>query len=136
MKQKIEEFLEDNDLLPISSWHSFEIIHRDILTEDLKELDKIKDIVSGKNGLYIYEKDGTILYIGKGKPLFDRIKNHYISSYQEVSGDTKDKKWHRFFSANQGKLRIYWRELEDEETRQVIEKMLSYILTPVFELFY
>jgi hypothetical protein len=135
MKDEIEKFLEDNDLLPINNWHSFEIIHKGILPEGSKELDEIKDIVLRKNGLYVYEKDGIILYVGKGKPLFDRIKNHYISSYQEVAGDTKDKKYHRFFSTNQGKLRIYWKELEDEDTRQVIEKMLDYVLNPQFNLF-
>jgi len=135
MKNKIKQFLEDNDLLPISNWHSFEVIHRDMSPEDSKGLDEIKDIVLEKNGLYVYEKDGIILYVGKGKSLFDRIKNHYISSYQEVSGDTKNKKWHRFFSSNQGKLRIYWKELEDEKTRQVIEKMLDYILEPTFKSF-
>jgi hypothetical protein len=134
MKEKIAEFLEDNGFLPITKWHSFEIIHKDICPEDSQDIDRIRDIVSDNNGLYVYEKDGIILYVGKGKPLLDRIKNHYISSYQEVSGDTKDKKWHRFFSANQGKLRIYWKELEDEETRQVIEKMLDYMLDPKFNL--
>jgi len=135
MKEKIAEFLEDNGFLPITKWHSFEIIHKDICPEDSQDIDRIRDIVSDNNGLYVYEKDGTIMYVGKGKPLFDRIKNHYVSSYQEVPGDTKDKRWHRFFLSHQGKIRIYWKELEDEETRQVVEKMLGYVLSPIFESF-
>ncbi|MBU3918873.1 hypothetical protein KKC63_03140 [Patescibacteria group bacterium] len=135
MKQKIEKFLENNNFLPMTNWHSLEIIHRDTAPEDSQKLDQIEDIVLRKNGLYVYEKNGIILYVDKGQPLFNRIRNHYISSYQEVSGDTNNKRWHRFFSSHQGKLRIYWKEMEGEETRQVIEKMLDYALKPQFNLF-
>lgn len=135
MKQKIEEFLKNNDLLPIINWHSFEVVHKDTSPESSKDLDEIKDIISGKNGLYIYEKDGVIIYVGKGKPIFSRIRNHYISSYQKVSGDTKDDRWHRFFSSHRGNLKIYWKTVEGEEMRHIYEMMLHHVLNPKFNSF-
>lgn len=141
MERKIKKFLKDNDFLPLSRWNNFKIIHRHITPksqEKKNDFNIIKNHVSKKNGLYIYEKNRKIIYVGKGKPLSNRIKNHYISAYQEVLGDTKDKIWHNFFSSeeNLGELRIYWRELQKEKDRQIIEKILHYILNPTFNLFY
>lgn len=133
-KDKIKQFLEENNFLPISDWNSFEIIHRNVPPKDSQEIDKIKNIVSNKNGLYVYKKDRKTLYIGKGQPLFKRIKDHYRLSYEELACD-RSGKWHRFFSTNQGKIRIYWKEEKNEDVRQIIEKMLSYTLNPKFNSF-
>lgn len=137
MKEKIKEFLRKNDFLPTDEWHYFEILHKGSIPNSKKkkeDFEKIKNQVSKKSGLYIYKK-GKIIYVGKGKPLLGRIKNHYRSAYEEVPGDTKNKKFHKFFSsgANLGKLKIYWREEKDEKIRQVIEKMLDYVLEPTFD---
>lgn len=140
MKEKIRKFLKDNNFLPLTKWRTFEVIHKSIPPknkENKNDLNSIKNHVSGGKGLYIYEKDRRIIYIGKGNPLFNRIKNHYISAYQEVPGDTKDKIFHKFFSSkrNLGKLKIYWKKEREEKVRLIIEKMLDYTLSPTFNSF-
>jgi hypothetical protein len=89
----------------------------------------------GKTGVYVYEKNGETLYVGKGNPMYSRIKSHFIESCQEVPGDTKYKTWHKFFSKHRGDVRIYWKEMEDEKIRKIIEQMLNYVLRPEFESF-
>lgn len=72
------------------------------------------------------------MYVGKAKSLLNRIKSHYIESFSPVSGDTKDMRWHRFFSQYQGELLIYWKEFEREDERQLIEIILTKFLKPIF----
>jgi len=69
---------------------------------------------------YLYERHGEVLYIGKGNPIFDRVKSHYIESYREVNGDTKDKRWHRFFSKYNGPMTAYVSEIERETDRRML----------------
>ena len=133
MKKKIRKFLEDNNFLPYSKWNHFELVHGN--PDYKKEVEKeIRRNVGTKNGLYIYERNGELLYIGKGKPLFVRIKSHYMESYTNVPGD-RTGVWHKFFSLHKGKVRIYWKELEDEKIREIIEEILTYVLNPKFETF-
>jgi len=141
MKEKIEKFLKGNNFLPLNKWNYFEIIHKSIPPDNREkknDFKKIRDQLLAKNGLYIYEKNKKIIYVGKGKPMFNRIKNHYILAYQELPGDSKNKIWHKFFSrkTNLGKLKVYWKEQEEEKVRQIIEKMLDYILKPKFNSFF
>ena len=35
--------------------------------------------------------------------------------------------WHRFFKKYSGEVEIYWRELEEEKERQIVEKMIQYV---------
>ena len=141
MKQSFEKFLKDNDFLPYSNWDSFPLSHEipKDETEANRNFKEIKNKVNRKSGLYVYEKDGRILYVGKARSLFGRIKSHYIESYIEVSGDTKKKSkfganlWHRFFSENRGMVTIYWKELKEEKERQIIEKMLELVLLQSIE---
>ncbi|MEH6954454.1 hypothetical protein [Neobacillus drentensis] len=93
----------------------------------------IQNYVTNHNGLYVYKNaEKEILYIGKGKPLKNRLYSHYLESFQPVPGDTKDQRWHKFFLKLQGDLDVYWLELETEKDRQIIEKMLDYVLKPLF----
>ena len=132
-KEKIKKFLEDNNFLPISRphWEFFVLSHGDRSKKE-RNIKKIKGNVKKKRGLYAYKKDGKLLYVGKAKSLFGRIKSHYIESFEEVKGDTKEKSryganlWHRFFEKHSGEVEIYWQELEDEKERQIIEKMIQY----------
>jgi hypothetical protein len=73
-KYFFETLLIDNTFLPLSLWQSFEIEHG---KEDVSCEKIIKDKVNNKDGLYIYEKDSRIIYVGKAKPLFGRLKSHY-----------------------------------------------------------
>jgi hypothetical protein len=141
MEEEIKRFLRDNNFLPLTKWKAFEIIHKGVPPKNQRkknDLNNIKNHVLKKSGLYIYEKNRKIIYVGKAKSLFDRIKNHYVLAYQELPGDTKDKIWHKFFFSkkNLGKLKIYWKEQKEEKVRQIIEKMLDYVLEPTFNSFF
>lgn len=54
-----------------------------------------------------------------------------------MSGDTKWKTWHKFFSLkkNIGLIKIFWKEVSEEPERQILEKMLDYVLNPEFKSF-
>lgn len=107
------DFLKKIDCYPIeSTWDTFEIEHKVPMDKDEKaEVERfIKSKTGRKNGLYIYEcENDSCLYVGKGQPISGRLVSHYRESFQEVPGDTKNKKWHRFFKNHQGRLKIYWK---------------------------
>ncbi|WCN36479.1 GIY-YIG nuclease family protein [Aneurinibacillus uraniidurans] len=139
MLNEFEQFLIDNKFLPLNKgekrWCSFKIEHKEPKNNNelVSTKNYIRNEVSNKNGLYIYKNSmGQILYVGKAKPLINRLYSHYKESFQEVLGDTKDKRWHRFFYLYQGELEVYWCELEDEHCRQIVEKMLDVVLKPIF----
>ena len=136
-----EQFLIEHEILPIDcekgKWNRFLIHHQSPKDEMSKQEVKryIGQQVGNRNGLYVYKNEqGEILYIGKGKPLKNRLISHYIESFQPVSGDTKDQRWHKFFSQHQGIMEVWWIELEGEKERQIIEKMLDNLLKPLFSV--
>ena len=134
-----EQFLLENKILPIDCengrWNHFKIDNVSPQGEVTKTTVKryIENNVGDRNGLYIYKDDkGDVLYIGKGKPLKNRLFSHYLESFQPVKGDSKDQRWHKFFQKHQGTVDVFWLELETEKERQLIEKMLDYLLDPLF----
>ena len=102
-----------------------------------------KEIGKTINGIYLYEKDGRILYVGKGKPIYKRVCSHYRESFEKVSGDTKYNRWHQFFSKkdNIGELTVYWIEINagddsaSELDRQILEKIYTRRYNPEFDKF-
>ncbi len=134
--EKFESILVEEDFLPVSKekWSSFQITHCQPDDNEMKmeQFKFIKKQVGKKAGVYIYIKDKSILYIGKAKGLNNRLKSHYIESFSTVPGDTKDNRWHRFFSQHQGEVNVLWKEVETEEERQIIEIILTHIMKPVF----
>lgn len=84
--------------------------------------------------VYVYEKSGERLYVGRGHPLRSRVKSHYQESYKKAK-DQRSAVWHEFFSKHTGKMTIYWKKLENEETRKAVEPMLDYVLKPKFDEF-
>jgi len=134
MKNIFELFLKQNKYLPLSLWNSFTLNHGKV-NKDCEKI--VKNTVGNKSGLYIYRKRGRILYVGKAKLLSDRIRSHFHESYREVSGDTKYKTWHKFFSDknNIGQIEILYKEIGREKERQILEKMLDYVLCSEFNKF-
>jgi|SRR3989344_8279676 len=134
MKDKFRKFLKSNGYLPLSLWNSFKLEHG-IENKEISEF--MKSVVGTNSGLYIYKKNNRILYVGKAKSLFDRVKSHLRESYEKVPGDTKYNTWHKFFSSrrNKGLVKIFWKEVSEESSRQILEKMLSEVLSPEFEKF-
>ncbi len=134
-KEKFKLFLESNGFLPLSQWSSFEIEHGDPVIATESHL-KIKKEVADKSGLYIYLKDDRVLYIGKAASLLGRIKSHYHESFKDP-GHAKAKPWHVFFSSdkNKGNVKVLWKEVEIEQERQIIEKMLEHVIPSEFMAF-
>lgn len=143
MSQKVEDYLEESKrsildlLLPVKmpTWNMFEVDHQQPATSVERKCmkDYIYNQTGNKNGLYVYkDQNEQILYIGKGKPLKVRLYSHYCESFEVVKGDPKGR-WFNFFSNHQGKLKVYWIELEDENNRRFVEATLSGFLTPKFD---
>ena len=130
------DFLKQIDCYPIeTTWNTFTIEHKEPVDQKEKaDMEAyIKSQAGRKNGLYIYQcENGSYLYVGKGKPVGGRLVSHYRESFQEVPGDTKNKKWHRFFKNHQGKMTVYWKELEGEDSRKIVELMVDSVLQPAF----
>ena len=137
IKSDFQLFLKEKRFLPLSAWEKpFSLVHGD--RKNFKEnIKKIRSKVGKTKGLYVYKKGKRILYVGKGGPLFNRIKSHYIESYSKVLGDTRWDTWHNFFSSkrNKGLVTIFWKKVEAEEERYILEKMLQYVLKTEFEPF-
>jgi len=133
-----EKLLEGCGLWPMEKWNHFDVVHQPSY-DPRHEADHLTLILShvgnSISGVYAYRKDGSWLYVGKGAPLFSRFRDHYRISYREFSNDSKDKKWHRFWSSHTGPLTIYWTSLERETDRQIVELALTEILQPTFEQF-
>lgn len=135
---KSTALLHQEKILPIEeTWASFKLNHYPPNTEQDKvdTFSFIKEQVSKRAGIYIYVKNENCLYVGKAKLLYDRMKSHYIESFSPVRGDTKDMRWHRFFSQYQGEVEVYWKEFQTEEERQLVEILLTNILKPAFLTF-
>ena len=137
MKKEITKALEAINYFPLNKknkWMPLVINHQKPKKgESSKTYKHIRDNVKKYDGIYIFkDRSNRTLYIGKGKPIANRLIDHYKKSFTAPSKDSKYKKWNRFFSAYKGKLTVYWKEIEDEKDRIVIEQMLTYILNPKF----
>lgn len=139
--ENYKTFLKSIDILPLKKWKFIEIEHvappsnkkQKQMYKRLRDFSEIDN--KPFNGLYLYERNDEIIYVGKGKPIYNRIKSHYRESFQEVSGDTKLKTWHKFFSKYSGFLKLYIIEIQEENDRKIIELMLQKIYDPTFESF-
>jgi excinuclease UvrABC nuclease subunit len=135
MKDKFFNFLLEEKIMPIEKpfWNCFEIEHRITPCDDLATIRNfLREQTQSKNGLYAYkDHEGNLLYIGKGKPIKDRLYSHFIESYKQVPGD-RSGKWHRFFYMHSGNLKVYWIELEDESIRKFVEHVLTDEYNPKF----
>lgn len=134
------EFLKQYDLYPVNVqfWQMLQVNHQnpDGIEEQKEVETEIKTAIGNSDGIYIYtDNTGSVLYVGKGKPIWKRAVSHYRESFRRVPGDTKDQRWHRFFSANQGMLNLHWRQIDAESDRRIIELMLQDILAPTFDRF-
>lgn len=91
-KEYIRKFLETNNLPLLddkSSWNNPKILSFTSIEkhQDQKLFLQIfeKDVLE-QVGLYIYEKDGEILYIGKASPLRSRLRHHFLESNERHEG--------------------------------------------------
>lgn len=137
IKKNIKECLEKLGFWPLHKYERLTICHGKKPREKEREEKRrfIKEQVGETKGIYVYRKSGDVVYVGKGNPLRYRLFSHYRESFEEVPGDTKTKRWHKFFSQKKysGEVDIFWKEVVDEDARKVIEKMLAYVLSPEFD---
>ena len=142
MALNYKTLLEKNHILPWESWNNFLFKHHNPANpaEKTIQIERLKhelglDQGNNPDGLYAYKQGSELLYVGKGRPIFNRLKSHYRESYEPVPGDTKDQRWHRFFSAHTGDITIYWISVEDETSRKIFELALQAHSQPSFENF-
>lgn len=135
------DYLEKLDNFIVAKANSFELKHG--RPEKRKEISKyIKTVVKNKSGIYIYYlcDSNKVLYIGKAKSLYSRIKCHYEESVFEPINGKKglagDKKglYPAFFNKkyNGAKVKIVWIEVQDEWRRRLIEAALHLTPKPSF----
>jgi hypothetical protein len=132
-----ENMLLEHPVFPLENWNSFEVTHGGSRVDSIQYeimIEKLQHSSSEKKpeGLYAYKKDGKLLYIGKGKPLLNRLKSHYRESLKQQKEPTRAKRWYDFFSKHSGQITIYWIEVEGESTRMILEILLHKYYKPAF----
>lgn len=139
IRRALAKLLEQHKILPHTDWENFEVHHANQESRGDKKIayEAIRKNVKGKHGVYVYEKDRRILYVGRGSDIERRLKRHYRESFHDSrNGRTHFSKTHcAFFSKHTGRLKVYWKECGDEESRRAYEGMLIFALQPTFELF-
>lgn len=136
LRKALAKLLEQHRILPYTEWKKLEIRHENSKpTEDNKKLayGEIRKNVRGIQGVYVYEKNGKVLYVGRGSELQRRLKRHYRESF--INSPHYGKTHRAFFFEHTGKLRVYWKEYGDEESRRAYEGMMIFVLQPLFESF-
>lgn len=120
----------------ILTWKSFELNFAENFETKKVITEKIKSEIGNVSGFYAINDDKECLYIGIGRPIWNRIKSHYYSSQE------KDKaiKWVNFFKEYKRNLKIYWKEFTvsenrkiDDKVRLLIEAVLTEKYDPKFE---
>lgn len=133
IKKDIEALLKKKGYYPLNTplWHSFRFqqVKTNNAIERRFNLQIIESNLKSRKGVYIYvDTAGEVLYIGKGSPLKSRIKSHY----NKLSMVTNNKRV-AFFQNNQGTMEIFWLEIEEDEEREIVEHLLSYLLKPKYK---
>lgn len=71
------------------------------------------------NGIYALFAGGDCLYIGKGCPIWSRIKSHYNAAH----GHDPAPRWVEFFSQHQTKVNVYWLDYSPSEERSIDDQL-------------
>jgi hypothetical protein len=136
MKALYAKWLSEINLYPISepNWRVVDISHRephDMLDKMQKE-NNICEVVGDKSGIYVYKNEkGEIIYIGSGDPISRELIYHYREIIKISNSAKRTQKHHRFFNTFRGDLTVCFVEIGDDKCREIIEKMLVYIFSPI-----
>ena len=91
------------------------------------------------NGIYaLWHSQYAFIYIGKGKPIFHRLKCHYLAT----QGKEKAPSWKQFFEHINTDIKVYWYEYDNpdvviaEYCREALERLLQIKYEPLFEAVY
>jgi predicted GIY-YIG superfamily endonuclease len=138
LRENISILLKRNGYLPVAKWETFPLIREKSNDEDVNIISEIKKNVRNRNGLYIYKKNRTTLYVGKGNPIANRLISHSVKESKGLHDGAvhKNQVWYDFFEKHHPpKVTIYWKEVKAKNEQKVLEAMLSYALRPEFEHF-
>ena len=139
--ESLKNILIENQVFPILKyWNKYETTHfnyKPNRSETKKIIDEMKNTLGNKSGLYAYYKDGRLLYLGKGNPLFNRIRSHFNEAHNTSNPEDL---WFSFFNNHSGSLVLYWIEIDDENlekefeaVRVAYESILNVLDKPEFE---
>lgn len=128
MKEKITELLKnENYAFDKAKWKSVDNVPFLYTAETAQHLNKMKKHMGVTKGIYIFsDADERILYIGKGAPIYNRIRRHFakLKKTDEAIGESAE---------TPRSISIHWVEIEQPETREVVEHMLCYTLSPAYK---
>ena len=130
---------ESQTHLDIQQWQSF-VLDLSVEFDRRREIwAHIKDSIPNHkttNGLYAFFAGNDCLYIGKGRPIWRRVKSHYHSSHHS----DKAHRWVEFFSQHQTKVTVYWLDYSpfeehsiDDQLRGNLEFFLQRKYQPLFD---
>ncbi|MFD1862110.1 GIY-YIG nuclease family protein [Planococcus chinensis] len=131
MKEKINELLKkENYAFDKEKWKSIKNVPFLYSAETAQYLNKLKKHMGMAKGIYIFcDSDEKILYIGKGAPIYNRIRRHFAKLKKTGEEPAKTSEIPQSIS-------IHWVEIEGPETREVVEHMLCYTLSPAYKKWY
>jgi hypothetical protein len=123
----------------ICEWQNFKLDlsvafeHRKSIAEHIQDsIPNYKTI----NGLYSFFDGDKCLYLGKGRPIWKRIKCHYDAA----QGHDKARRWCDFFSQYRHCVTVYWLEFDplsddrdNDQLRSVLEYLLQRKYQPLFD---
>ncbi|MED3882820.1 GIY-YIG nuclease family protein [Priestia megaterium] len=96
----------------------------------INNIELLKQQTGVRKGIYIYiNNSNEVLYIGKGNPIKDRLISHYKKLSKTVLNNDKRT---MFFQQNEGNVKIYWLEIENQEERELVEHLLAFVLNPLY----
>lgn len=132
MRDKILDLLKKEDYaFDKEKWKSIEDVPFLLNADTTRLLNKIKKHMGVAKGIYIFsDADERILYIGKGAPIYNRIRRHFAKLKNCSSSSL-----HHTDSSHEipALITIHWVEIEQPETREIVEHMLSYTLNPAYK---
>jgi hypothetical protein len=127
--RKLQGILNDPGFFEIVKWPSVPLADFHILDRNAK-------------GLYaLANSEFGIVYIGKGNPIFNRLKSHF----RATEGKDNAECWDQFFTNNRFKsgLKAYYYQVDctddtvvSEKYREVLERVLQIKYDPLFDRLY
>ncbi|MGK7376271.1 GIY-YIG nuclease family protein [Planococcus sp. 1R117A] len=131
MREKIQDLLKkENYAFDKEKWKSIENVPFLINTDTTPLLNKIKKNMGVTKGIYIFsDSNERILYIGKGAPIYNRIRRHFAKLKNCSPSMHEEAPRQELPSA----ITIHWVEIEQPETREIVEHMLAYTLKPAYK---
>lgn len=134
MRDKIQDLLKkENYAFDKKKWKSIENVPFFVNADTTRLLNKIKKNMGVAKGIYIFsDSNERILYIGKGAPIYNRIRRHF-AKLKNGNPSTNHINPHPEIP---DMITIHWVEIEQPETREIVEHMLSYTLKPAYKKWY